>query len=161
VANGFTRFDLMKNRTESRRYPSRYSPDVDENGVAWITGRQYIVEMVCENKAAKDIKELPRGFYTKELQLSDWQKFYREQINNRSLTKLIDKHGVDKIIAFLKTNKYVMSLRPKWVHEKIEEYTYVERTASKEELSYDFHSKENFTSNNKKRSIISKLEELE
>jgi hypothetical protein len=151
----------MKNRTESRRYPSRYSPEIDDDGFAWITGRQYIVEMVCENKAAKEGKELPRGFYTKDLQLADWQKFYREQINNRSLSKLIDKHGVDKIISFLKSNKYVMSLRPKWVHEKIEEYTYVERTTGKEDLSYDFNSKESFTSNNHKRSIISKLEELE
>ena len=70
-------------------------------------------------------------------------------------------HDKDKIISFLKSNKYIMSLRPKWVHEKIEEYTYVERTTAKEDLSYDFNSKENFTSNNHKRSIISKLEELE
>ena len=73
----------MKSRTDARKYPSRYSPDVDEDGFAWITGRQYIVELICENKAAKDKKELPRGFYTKSLNLTGWQKFYQEQINNR------------------------------------------------------------------------------
>lgn len=151
----------MKNRTESRRYPSRYSPDVDENGFAWITGRQYVVELVCENKAAKERKELPRGFYTKELDLTKWQKFYQEQINNRSLTKLISNHGIDKIAGFLRENKYIMSLRPKWVHEKIAEYIYKPSTSGAENVTYDFDKKESFTSNNKKASIVSRLEELE
>ena len=150
----------MKNRTEARRYPSRYSPDVDEDGFAWITGRQYIVELVCENKAAKDRSELPRGFYTKDLNLTKWQKFYQEQINNRSLTKLINNHGIDKIVGFLRENKYIMSLRPKWVHEKIEEYIY-KPSDSKGNVDYIFNKKESFSSINKKSSIVSKLEELE
>ena len=152
---------MAKNRTTERSYPSRYSPDVDKDGFAWVTGRQYIVEMICENKAAKERKELPRGFYTKDLNLKGWQKFYQEQINNRSLTKLIEKHTVEKIVAFLRENKYIISLRPKWVHQKIEAYSYKKRDCNEDNLSYDFGKKESFDSNNKKRSIISRLEELE
>ena len=106
--------------------------------------------------------ELPRGFYTKELNFTEWQKFYQEQINNRSLTKLIKKHTVDKIISFLRNNKFIISLRPKWVHEKLDEYNYVSKNKpNNESITYDLGKKELFVSNNNKKSIISKLEELE
>ena len=159
---------MAKERSNDNRYPSRYSSDVDENGFAWVTGRQYIVELICENKALQNkyktgsSQELPRGFYTKDLGLTEWQKFYTEQINNRGLTKLIEKHTVDKIIAFLKDNRYIMSLRPKWVHEKIEGYNYIAKTPTNNHyLSHSFDKPKTFTTNNDKQSIISKLEELE
>ena len=159
---------MAKSRSDSNHYPSRYSPNADVSGYAWITGRQYIVEVICENKALKDSykkgssKELPRGFYTKEAGLKQWQEFYTEQINNRSLTKLIEKHTVDKIIAFLRDNKYIISLRPKWVHEKLDEYNYIPKTKpSSTDLSYNFKKNESFSSNNDKKSIISRLEDLE
>ena len=159
---------MAKARSDTNLYPSRYSPNVDENGYAWVTGRQYIVELICENKALRDSydngesKELPRGFYTKELNLKEWQKFYQEQINNRSLTKLIDKHTVEKIIAFLRHNRFIISLRPKWVHEKIDGYNYIPKTKPNNDyLSYKFTQSETFSTNNKKKSIISKLKELE
>ena len=159
---------MAKARSDTNLYPSRYSANVDENGYAWLTGRQYIVELICENKALRDSydngesKELPRGFYTKELNLKEWQKFYQEQINNRSLTKLIEEHTIDKIIAFLRDNKYIISLRPKWVHEKLDEYNYIPKTKpSSTDLSYNFKKNESFSSNNDKKSIISRLEDLE
>lgn len=150
---------MSKSRSDSSRYPSRYSPKVDEDGFAWVTGRQYIIELVCENKASRDRKELPRAFYD----LPEWQEFYQAQINNRSLGNLIKTHGVDKIISFLMENKYVMSLRPKWVHNKLDEYPYTPtKCADTEQIKdYSFDKKERFTSNNDKKSIISKLEELE
>ena len=151
---------MAKTRSNDRCYPSRYSPDVDEQGYAWVTGRQYIVELICENKALKEKKDLPRGFYTKDLDLVAWQKFYQQQINNRSLTKLIKTHTIDKIIAFLRDNKYIMSLRPKWVHEKLVEYKHTPKTEPIE-LGYDFKQTQSFDSNNSKKSILSKLEELE
>ena len=151
---------MAKTRSDDRRYPSRYSPDVDEQGYAWVTGRQYIVELICENKALKEKKDLPRGFYTKDLNLTTWQKFYQQQINNRSLTKLINTQGIDKIIAFLRDNKYIMSLRPKWVHEKLAQYKHTPKTEPTE-LEYDFKQSQSFDSNNSKKSILSRLEELE
>ena len=159
---------MAKERSNGNRYPSRYSSEVDENGFAWVSGRQYIVELFCENKALQNkyktgsAQELPRGFYTKALGLAQWQTFYTEQINNRSLTKLIEKHTVDKIVAFLKDNRYIMSLRPKWVHEKIDDYSYIVKAPANDNgISYDINKPKNFTTNNEKRSIISKLEELE
>ena len=159
---------MAKLRSDNNNYPSRYSPNVDAQGYAWVSGRQYIVELLCENKALTDSykkgssKELPRGFYTKELNLTEWQTFYTEQINNRSLTKLIETHTVDKIVTFLRDNRFIMSLRPKWVHEKIDEYNYIPKTKSADiDLSYDFYKKNRFTSNNNKKSIISRLEDLE
>ena len=151
---------MAKTRSDDRRYPSRYSPDVDEQGYAWVTGRQYIVELICENKALKEKKDLPRGFYTKGLDLISWQKFYQQQIKNRSLTKLIKTHTIDKIIACLRDNKYIMSLRPKWVHEKLEQYKYASKEQSSQ-VEYDFKKTQNFDTNNHKSSILSILEELE
>ena len=66
---------MAKTRSDNSHYPSRYSPDVDKEGFAWVTGRQYIVELICENKALREKKDLPRGFYTKSLNLPVWQKF--------------------------------------------------------------------------------------
>lgn len=159
---------MAKSRSDTNLYPSRYSPNVDENGHAWVTGRQYIVELVCENKALSDSykkgssKELPRGFYTKAVGLKDWQKFYQEQINNRSLTKLIKTHTIDKISAFLKDNRFITSLRPKWVHDKIDQYNYLRKSEKPNDyLSYSFEKPNKFTTNNNKKSIISKLEDLE
>ena len=151
---------MAKTRSDDRCYPSRYSPDVDEEGFAWVTGRQYIVELICENKALKEKKDLPRGFYTKDLNLTTWQKFYQQQINNRSLTKLIKTHTIDTIIAFLRENKYILSLRPKWVHEKLAQYKYIPKTEPIES-KYDFKQTQSFDSNNSKKSILSRLEELE
>lgn len=154
---------MAKTRSDSNRYPSRYSPKVDKDGFAWVTGRQYIVELLCENKATKEKKELPRGFYTQELNLIPWQQFYQQQINNRSLTKLILTHTVDKIIAFLKDHRHVISLRPKWVHNKLNEFKFVEKPTNEvqQNTSYNFNKKESFDSNNSKKSIVSKLEDLE
>ena len=122
---------MAKDRTETNKYPSRYSPNADSDGFSWVSGRQYIVEMVCENLARKQKKELPRGFYTKALGLTEWQKTYTAQINNRSLTKLIKTHGIDKIIGFLKENRWIISLRPKWVHEKMDEFKFIPTTEKK------------------------------
>ncbi len=150
---------MAKSRSDSSRYPSRYSPKVDEDGFAWVTGRQYIIELICENKARKERKDLPRAFYD----LPEWQKFYQSQINNRSLGKLIETHGIDKIISFLMENKHIMSLRPKWVHNKLQEYKYTSPTRpdNDKQNDHNFEKKERFATNNNKSSIISKLEELE
>ena len=112
------------------------------------------------NKALKEKKDIHRGFYTKDLNLTTWQKFYQQQINNRSLTKLINIHTIDKIIAFLRDNKYIISLRPKWVHEKLDQYKYTP-TIEPVELDYNFKESKSFDTNNQKKSILSILEDLE
>ena len=73
-----------------------------------------------------------------------------------------ETHTVDKIVAFLRDNRFIMSLRPKWVHEKIDQYNYLPKTKPVgSDLSYEFTQSETFSTNNKKKSIISKLKELE
>ena len=164
---------MAKKRSATYCYPSRYSDRKGEHDIAWVTARQYIVELICENKAAQDNKELPSSFYIKvkedhpayELNLW-WKKFFKQQIYNRALGKLIKDHGVDKIIAFLKDNKYITSLRPKWVHERIDKYQYngpsrtpiIEQKKSPPEENkkpLKFRRKET------KGSIISKLKDAE
>ena len=79
---------------------------------------------------------------------------------------LIKDHGVDKIIAFLKDNKYITSLRPKWVHERIDKYQYngPSRTPIIEEKKSPPEENKKplkFRRKETKDSIISKLKDVE
>ena len=148
---------MAKTRSDDSNYPSRYSPNKDENGIAWITGRQYIVELICENKAAKDNKELPAAFY----HLPDWEKFYNRHINSRILGPLISKHGAAKLIAFLRENKYIMSLYPKWVREKIDKYIYKPGSNLVPMTKREFKEIKKFGKESATKSIISTLKDLE
>ena len=148
---------MAKIRSDDSNYPSRYSPNKDENGIAWVTDSQYIVEVICENKAAKDNKELPAAFYT----LPTWQKFYQSNINNRSLGSLLRKHGAAKLVAFLRENKYIISLRPKWVHEKIDKYIYKPGSNLVPPTKREFREIKKFGREQTTKSIISKLRDLE
>ena len=148
---------MAKKRSDDSNYPSRYSPNKDEKGIAWITDRQYIVELICENKAAKDNKELPADFY----HLPDWEKFYKYHINSRVLGPLISKHSAAKIIAFLRENKYIMSLYPKWIHEKIEKYIYKPGSNLVPMTKREFKEIKKFGKESVTKSIISTLKDLE
>ena len=53
---------MTKKRTNKSQYPSRYSPG------GWVSAPQYITELICEKKAQKDQKELPK-------QLTDAEKY--------------------------------------------------------------------------------------
>ena len=152
----FTR-SMAKTRSDNSNYPSRYSPNKDENGIAWITDRQYIVELICENKAARDNKELPAAFY----HLPDWEKFYNRHINSRTLGPLINKYGAPKIIAFLRENKYIMSLYPKWVHDKLDKYIYKPGSNLVPITQHQFKEIKKFGKESVTKSIISTLKDLE
>lgn len=145
---------MAKQRSEKSRYPSRYSP----NG--WVSSYQYVTELVCEKKAQQDGGELPIKFWD----LKEWRSFYRYQITLAS--SLIRQYGEDSVIAALRDSRSykTYSLRSSFLKSIIEEYKSQkdsEPLDKKERTSYDFESKENFTSNNNKRSIISELEDLE
>ena len=145
---------MAKQRSEKSRYPSRYSPR------GWVSAYQYVAELVCEKKAQQDCGELPIKFWD----LTEWRNFYRYQITLAS--SLIKQYGEDCVIAALRDSRSykTYSLRSSFLKSIIEEYRSQkdsEPLDRKEETSYDFESKENFTSNNNKRSIISDLEDLE
>ncbi len=92
---------MGQQRTDKSKYPSKYSPN------KWVTGSQYIVELVCERKARKDKKDLPTQFW----KLKEWATFYRSQVNTAN--SLVKKYGVEAVIAALKNknNYWMYSLR--------------------------------------------------
>jgi len=144
---------MVKQQTEKSRYKSRYSPQ------GWVHCGQYVTELICEKKAKVDKKELPLKFW----ELPEWAKFYRSQIG--SANKLLKKYGDHAVIAALHDNRTwkTYSLRASWLIPIIEEYKNKAETAKliAEKMSYDFSEKKTFDSNNKKKSVISKLRDLE
>ena len=94
---------MAKTRTDKCSYPSLYSP----NG--WVTGLQYILELVCENKAKKDNIDLPIKFWNIDI----WIDYYKSQL--RVCSQLIKRFNEPAIINMLKNNDRIYSLRPAWV----------------------------------------------
>ena len=143
---------MAKNRTEKSRYPSRYSPE------GWVSASQYITELICEKKARTDKKELPIKFW----EIKEWCTYYKYQITLAN--KLIKSHGEDVVIAALKDDRCwsTYSLRAPRLKQVIEEKEKekVERPQNTEYNIKDSEEVKHKTNNNKK-SIISKLRDLD
>ena len=143
---------MAKNRSNKSRYPSRYSP----NG--WVSAPQYITELVCEKKAQKEKKELPTKFW----EIKEWCKYYRYQITIAN--KLIKEFGEEPVIAALRDNRCwsTYSLRSPFLKKIIEEKSkeVIERPANTEYNIKDSEEVKHKT-NNTKKSIISKLRDLD
>lgn len=88
------------------KWKSKYSPN------KLISTHQYILEIVCENLARKDSKELPLKFW----ELKDWKWKYIKQ-SNRCKT-LREKHGEDKLLDFVLKNN-IWSLAANWIDEAL------------------------------------------
>ena len=144
---------MAKKRTEKSKYPSRYSPQ------GWVHAAQYVTELICEKKAQTEKKELPLKFW----ELKEWLKFYRYQITLAN--KLIKEYGEHSVISALRDNRTwkTYSLRSPFLEKIIKEYKNKEEIARKiaKEIEYDFSEKKTFSSNNNKKSVISKLKDLE
>ena len=144
---------MAKQRSDKSRYPSRYSPD------GFVTSAQYITELICEKKARIDKKELPFQFW----ELPEWRKYYQYQVVVAN--SLLQKYSEKAIIAALKDNRTwkTYSLRGKWLIKVIEEHSVMIQNAqnSATEVEYNFKDKPTFDSNNNKKSILSKLRELD
>lgn len=85
----------------AEKYPSKYS-----NGKE-VTAAQYIVEILCENKARVTKKDLHYRFWTNK----EWAAYYRSQI--ATAHKLLKVYKPLSIIRALKHEKarYIYSLR--------------------------------------------------
>ena len=145
---------MTSHRSDKSSYPSRYSP----NG--WVSSYQYITELICEKKAQVEGKDLPIKFW----EIKEWKSFYRYQITLAS--SLVKKYSEEAVIAALRDRRCykTYSLRAPFLKPIIEEHHKKheeQKKLAKETDSYDFDSKDNFSSNNKKRSILSALEDLE
>ena len=143
---------MTKNRTEKSKYPSRYSPG------GWVSAPQYITEFICEKKAQKDHKELPIKFW----EIKEWRNYYRYQITLANA--LLKEFEADFIIAALKDNRCwkTYSLRAPMLRGIIEEKS-SEATKRDSKTNYDVVDADDIKhkSGNTKKSIISKLRELD
>lgn len=146
---------MAKKRTEKSKYPSRYSPR------GYVHAAQYITEMICEKKANCNKQELPIKFW----ELSDWNKYYRYQIKlANDLLKKYQEKAIIKALMDPRTSK-TYSLNGPYFIKIIQEFQKQidEEHLFKKDVEYDFNEKEDtkFESNNDKKSIISKLRELD
>lgn len=99
---------MAKQRTNKSRYESRYSE-------GFVSGPQYIVELICERKAVQDKKELPIRFW----KLKEWAAYFRNQI--ATANKLCKKYREAAIIRALldPKNGKVYSLRAPFLEKSI------------------------------------------
>jgi hypothetical protein len=135
------------------KYISKYS-----NGKN-VTPAQYITELLCENKAKKEKKDLYFRFWTNK----EWAAFYRNQI--ATANKLIKTYDPQCIIRALKNPlaAKIYSLRAPHLIPIIESECLIMRQENKElTKTYDRSENKKFATDEKnKKSIISRLEELE
>jgi hypothetical protein len=135
------------------KYFSKYSNDKT------VTAAQYITEIICENKAKNEGKDLHFRFWTNK----EWSAYYRNQI--ATANQLVQKYPEKAIINALKNKKAekIYSLRAPHLVAIIEQEMDILETANTE-LSKDYDRSEQKTfkkSAEQKNSIISKLKELE
>lgn len=135
------------------KYISKYS-----NG-KYVTAAQYITELICENKAKQDKKDLYFKFWTSK----EWSLYYRNQI--ATANKLVKKYNPQAIIRALKTTQAtkIYSLRAPHLIPIIEqESSALDKENQNLTKEYDRNDSKKFSSNtNGRKSIVSKLKELE
>jgi hypothetical protein len=141
--------------TEQNSYPSKYS-----NGKN-VSAAQFITEIICENKAIKEKRDLHYKFWTNK----EWAQFYRNQI--ASAHKLLKTYSPSAIIKALKHTKArnIYSLRAPHLIPIIEQEQAILNQQKPENKNYDETRQVKnvkFRQNiNHKPNIISKLRELD
>lgn len=134
------------------KYISKYSNGKEVSAV------QYITELICENKAKQDKKDLHYKFWTNK----EWASYYRNQI--ATANKLAKKYNEQAIIRALKNPKAqkIYSLRAPHLISIIEqEEKLLESENTTITKEYDRSEEKTYRKTTTKKSIISKLKELE
>jgi len=140
--------------TNENSYPSKYS-----NGKN-VSAAQFITEIICENKAITERKDLHYKFWTNK----EWSKFYRNQIGTAH--KLLKKYSPSAIIKALKNTKArnIYSLRAPHLIPIIEQEQSLldSKDATQKDYS-DSRQVQNikFRQNTQSKNIISKLREID
>jgi hypothetical protein len=95
----------------AKKYISKYSNNKE------VSPAQYITEIICENKAKKEKKDLHYRFWLNK----EWANYFKNQI--ASANKLIKKYGDVAIVRALKNAKAsrIYSLRAPYLIPIIEE----------------------------------------
>lgn len=134
-------------------YPSKYS-----NG-KFVSAAQFITEMICENKAVKENKDLHYRFWSNK----QWASFYRSQI--ASAHKLLKEYDAQAIIKALKHPKArkIYSLRAPHLKAIIDEQQYIlnQQVHKNVDYSEDRKVQNNQFRKSTNKTIISKLREIE
>lgn len=134
------------------KYISKYSNNKE------VTPAQYITELICENKARIDKKDLHYKFWTNKI----WAKFYRDQI--ATTNKLLGTYDAKAIINAIKhpASKNTYSLRSKYLLEIIKQEQEKIKN-QKLELNQDFDrsTDKTFKKESKTKNTLSRLKELE
>jgi hypothetical protein len=134
------------------KYISKYSNDKP------VCAAKYITELVCERKAMKDKKDLHYRFWLSK----EWEKYFKNQIG--TAYKLLKSYSDKAIVNALLTpkGKTIYSLRAPHLIAMIEQEekklaaenkSFTKQVERKSEISY--------SQNKSKKSIISKLKDLE
>jgi precorrin-3B methylase len=131
---------------------SKYS-----NGVQ-VSDAQYITEIICENFAKKNKKDLHYRFWLEK----SWSKFYKSQI--ASANKLLEKYKADDVISALLSDagRKIFSLRAPHLGDIIDRAAKENSAKNKEILN---KVERNTLSKGKEaktqKSMIDKLKEIE
>jgi hypothetical protein len=135
------------------KYISKYS-----NG-KYVSAAQYITEMICENKARIDKKDLHYRFWLNK----EWSAFFRNQI--ATANKLVKIYGDKAIIQALKNDKAtkIYSLRSPVLQDIIKREAYIlSRQKPLEPKTYDRNIDISKRRNNRvDKNILSKLEDID
>lgn len=134
------------------KYISKYS-----NGKE-VSASQYITELICENKAKIEKKDLHYKFWNNKI----WSKYYRDQI--ASANKLLKDYDAKAIVNALKDPQAskIYSLRAPHLgaiidkHQKLLESQNTEFT-----LDINRATENSFRSITKRKNILSKLKEID
>jgi hypothetical protein len=137
---------------DDNKYLSKYS-----NG-KMVSGAQYITELICENKAKIEKKDLHYRFWTSK----EWSKYYRDQIATSN--KLLQKYEAKAIINALKDSdaSKIYSLRAPHLISIIDKHQKILETQNKDfTLEVNREANKVFRSEIKRTNILSKLKELD
>lgn len=119
---------IPMNKYESK-YPSRHKPGT------YITVGQWLGELMCERKALRETKELPRAFWLKihddKVLNQEWSRYLKTQ--TQQAYKLLKKFGEKQVVEAVKAKSTLYSLLPKWVVEYISNFKIVEIVKKEEE----------------------------
>lgn len=106
---------------ENKKWTSKYSPKKQ------VSTHQYILEIVCENFARRNNKELPFHFW----KLKEWKWNYIK--NSHKCKELREKHGDLKVLDFV-IKKRIWSLQPSWIEEALTNWVVAQIDPTKENL---------------------------
>lgn len=90
-----------------KKYKSLFSPDKE------IRADQYIIEILCKNKAKKLKKNLSIGFSSSP----EWATYFKSQL--KKCHSYLEKYHPDIIISVI-SKKFIYSLYPKWLDDEFQ-----------------------------------------